>query len=271
MEVGVGFIGAGKMGSAIAKGIAKAGIIPPEKIYVFDIDIDKVDQLEKETGVTALKSNEEVIVKSDIIILAVVPSVIRTVLEPCKHLFNSKILVSIAAGVPISTYKEILGKNAKVVRTMPNRPALVSEGMTLISYHQDIISKEEIEIVKILFQTVGRVEILEENLMDEVVALTSSSPAYVFMLIESMADAAVLHGIPRRSAYTMAAQAVLGSAKMVLETGKHPAELKDEICTPAGTTIEAVKILEKNSFRHAIMEAMEKCTEKAKKIGEKYK
>jgi len=270
MNIGVGFIGAGKMGSAIAKAIAKSRVISPEKIYIYDVDTNKSSQLGRESGATVLKSNEEVIKKSDIIILAVVPGVIRTVLEPCKHLFNNKILVSIAAGVSISTYKEILGDKAKVIRTMPNRPALVSEGMTLISYESSIISKDEVEAVKALFETTGRVEILDENLMSEVIALTSSSPAYIFMLIESMADAAVSYGIPRKSAYIMAAQAVLGSAKMVLETGKHPAELKDEICTPAGTTIEAVKTLEKNSFRYAIIEAMENCTIKAREIGKNH-
>lgn len=269
MDISVGFIGAGKMGSAIAKGIAKSKVIPPEKIYIFDIDTSKSSQLERESGITVLKSNEEVINKSNIIILAVVPGVIRTVLEPCKHFFKNKILVSIAAGVPISTYKEILGDKAKIIRTMPNRPVLVSEGMTLISYDSLTVSKEEVDIIKALFEVIGRVEILDEGLMNEVVALTSSSPAYVFMLIESMADAAVLYGISRKSAYIMAAQAVLGSAKMVLETGKLPAELKDEICTPAGTTIEAVKTLEKNSFRYAIIEAMENCTIKAREIGKK--
>lgn len=248
MNISIGFIGAGKMGSAIAKVMAQSKVILSEKIYVFDIDKEKTSQLRKETGITILESNEEVIKKSDIVVLAVVPSVIRSVIEPCKHLFEDKILVSIAAGIPINIYKKILGEKSKVIRAMPNRPVLVSEGMTLLSYDSTTISRDDITIVKNLFETTGIVEILDESLMSEVVALTSSSPAYVFMLIESMADAAVLSGIPRKSAYIMAAQAVLGSAKMVLETGKHPAELKDEICTPAGTTIEAVKTLEKILF-----------------------
>ncbi|NLC68079.1 MAG: pyrroline-5-carboxylate reductase [Clostridiaceae bacterium] len=270
-EINVGVIGTGKMGSAIIKGMVKSGTIPPWKINVFDVDRDKTLELQKEAGITVLDSNEQVMEESNVIILAVVPSVIKPVLEQCGHMLEEKILVSIAAGVPISTYKGILGNDARIVRAMPNRPAMVFEGITLISYQRDEINNEEIDIVKNLFRSVGRVEVLDESLMDEVVALTSSSPAYVFMMIESMADATVLSGIPRKIAYTMAAQAVLGSAKMVLETGKHPAELKDEICTPAGTTIEAVKSLEKSCFRYAIMEAMCKCTEKAKIIGEKYK
>lgn len=270
MEKVIGFIGAGKMGTAILKGVVKSGIIKKDNICIYDIDKSKSEQLAKETGVAVLNGNDEVIRKADLIILAVVPGIIKQVLEPVKSLFNdNKILVSIAAGVPISTYMQILGNNAKVVRAMPNRAALVSQSMTLISYKDELFNDEDISFVKSLFETIGRVEVLDEKLMDAVVALTSSSPAYVFMMIEAMADAAVLHGIPRKSAYTMAAQAVLGSAKMLLETGMHPAQLKDEICTPGGTTIEAVKSLEKNGFRYAIMEAMDKCTQKAQEIGRK--
>jgi len=270
MEKVIGFIGAGKMGTAILKGVVKSGIIKKDNICIYDIDKSKSEQLAKETGVAVLNGNDEVIRKADLIILAVVPGIIKQVLEPVKSLFNNnKILVSIAAGVPISTYMQILGNNAKVVRAMPNRAALVSQSMTLISYKDELFNDEDISFVKSLFETIGRVEVLDEKLMDAVVALTSSSPAYVFMMIEAMADAAVLHGIPRKSAYTMAAQAVLGSAKMLLETGMHPAQLKDEICTPGGTTIEAVKSLEKNGFRYAIMEAMDKCTQRAQEIGRK--
>ncbi|NMB95720.1 MAG: pyrroline-5-carboxylate reductase, partial [Clostridiaceae bacterium] len=173
-------------------------------------------------------------------------------------------------GVPIKMFKNLLGDKAKIVRTMPNRPALIGSGMTLVSFEKDSITDEECNTIKWLFESVGKVEMINENLMDEVTALTSSSPAYVFMMIEAMANDAVLRGIPSGTAYKLAAQAVLGSAQMVLETGKHPAELKDEICTPAGTTIEAVRALEKNNFRYAIIEAMEECTKKAKIIGEKY-
>jgi pyrroline-5-carboxylate reductase len=259
------------MGAAIAGGIVQSGKIEPENIRVYDIDLRKTQMLHNEMNVSIENSIEDLIKKSDIIILAVVPSVIRSILEPYAQLFNrNKILISIAAGVSIKVLKSILGSKSKIVRTMPNRPALIGEGMTLISYEKDIITQEESDTIKWLFETVGRVEVIDENLIDEVTALTSSSPAYVFMMIEAMANAAVLRGIPAKTAYRLAAQAVSGSAQMVLATGKHPAELKDEICTPAGTTIEAVKALEKNNFRHAIIEAMEECTKKAKFIGEKY-
>ena len=152
---------------------------------------------------------------------------------------------------------------------MPNMPALVCEGMTLVSA-DGITDQEDINKVKTLFNCIGKVEMLDEKLMSEVTALTGSSPAYVFMFIEAMADAAVLSGIPRILAYKLASQAVLGSAKMVLETGKHPGQLKDEICSPAGTTIEAVGVLEKNGFRSAVIEAMNECTKRAREIGKTY-
>jgi len=271
MDLNIGFIGTGKMGSAIARGIALSGKIAPEKVRVYDVDSQKTKALQDELNVSVEKSIEDLIKNSDIIVLAVVPSIVKSVLEPHKGLFNNnKILVSIAAGVPIKVFKTLLGDKAKIVRTMPNRPALIGKGITLISFESGTISEEEYNTIKCLFESVGKVELMNENLMDEVIALTSSSPAYVFMLIEAMANAAVLRGIPSNMAYKLAAYAVSGSAQMVLETGKHPAELKDEICTPAGTTIEAVKTLEKHNFRYAIIEAMEECTKKAKSISEKY-
>lgn len=267
MDINLGFIGTGNMGSAMVKSIVKSGIIPSSRIYICDIDKEKQDALKSETGVNVLNNNGEVIEKTDIIVLAVKPNMVKPVLEQCSGKFNEKkILVSIAVGVPIKFFKGIIGASRKVIRTMPNTPALVGEGMTLISYDGSV-NGEDVEIVKTLFKCLGKVEVLAENLMSEVTALTGSSPAYVFMFIEAMADAAVQSGIPRNTAYKLAAQAVLGSAKMVLDTGKHPGELKDQVCSPAGTTIEAVSILEKNCFRYAVIEAMNGCTKRAREIG----
>lgn len=270
MNINLGFIGTGNMGASLVKGIIKAGIVPAERIFAFDADPVKVTGLQEETGINILNSNELVVEKSDVIILAVKPNGIKPVLEQCKDKFaGSKLLVSIAVGIPIKVYKDILGEDMKIVRTMPNTPALVGEGMTLISYDKNI-SESEIDIVRKLLESVGLVETLDEKLMNEVTALTGSSPAYVYMFIEAMADAAVLSGLPRALSYKLAAQAVLGSAKMVLEAGKHPGELKDQVCSPAGTTIEAVAALEKNGFRYAIMEAMNECTRRAREIGAGY-
>jgi len=270
MNIKLGFIGTGNMGSALIKGIAKSGLICPENIYVFDKQVQKTEELKKCFNLNVMNSSGEVVQNSDITILAVKPNIVREVLEQCKKFFDDKkLLVSVAVGIPIKFYKDILGEDRKIIRTMPNTPALVGEGMTLISYDNNI-DETDVNTVISLFETVGKVEILDESLMSEVTALTSSSPAYVFMFIEAMADAAVLSGIPRDLSYRLAAQAVLGSARMVLNTGKHPGELKDQVCSPAGTTIEAVASLEKNGFRYAIIEAMNECTRKAKEIGRKY-
>lgn len=270
MDIKIGFIGTGNMGAAMIVSIAKSPALPVERIYIYDVDTEKMNVLKNDTGAEILNSGAEVVEKSDVIIIAVKPNMIKTVLEACIDKFDDKkILVSIAVGIPIKLYKDIIGKDRKVIRTMPNTPAQVGEGMTLISY-DNYIKEEDIKVVRPLFETLGKVEILDEKLMSEVTALTGSSPAYVFMFIEAMADAAVLSGIPRGMAYKLAAQAVLGSAKMVLETGKHPGELKDQVCSPAGTTIEAVSALEKNGFRYSIIEAMNECTKRAKEIGRQY-
>ncbi len=270
MDIKLGFIGIGNMGSAMIRSIAKSPNLPIRGIYIYDIDTEKMNALKNDTGAEILKSGAEVVEKSDVIILAVKPNMVKTVLEESIDKFDDKkILVSIAVGLPIKLYKDIIGNNRKVIRTMPNTPAQVGEGMTLISYDNNI-SEDDLKIVRPLFETLGKVDTIDEKLMSEVTALTGSSPAYVFMFIEAMADAAVLSGIPRGMAYKLAAQAVLGSAKMVLETGKHPGELKDQVCSPAGTTIEAVSALEKNGFRYSIIEAMNECTKRAREIGKQY-
>lgn len=270
MDIKLGFIGTGAMGSTMIKAVISKGFVNPMDILASDFDTAKLEALSDETGIKPANSNEEVVESADIIILAVKPNIVGQVLEECKIHFNDKkILVSFAVGIPIMFYKSILGENVKIIRTMPNTPMLVGEGMTLLS-HDKNTSSEEIAMVRDLFNCAGNTEILDEKLMCEVTALTSSSPAYVFIFIEAMADAAVLSGIPRSLAYKMAAQTVLGSAKLVLESGRHPGELKDQVCSPAGTTIEAVAALEKNGFRYAVIEAMNECTRKARQIGEKF-
>ncbi len=270
MDITLGFIGTGAMGSAMIKSVCRSGILSDGRIKIYDSDSNKTSALSRETGAGVCASAAETVSKSDIIVLAVKPNVLESVLKSIKDtLDDKKIIVSFAVGIPISFYKNIVGKDRKVVRTMPNTPMQVNEGMTLISYDSST-GESEIEVIKKLFECTGRVEILDEKLMSEVTALTGSSPAYVYMFIEAMADAGVQSGIPRALAYRLAAQAVLGSAKMVLETGRHPAELKDQVCSPAGTTIQAVSALEKNGFRYAVIDAMGECTKKAREIGKIY-
>lgn len=177
---------------------------------------------------------------------------------------GGQIIVTIAPGKTLAWLGERLG-DVKIVRTMPNTPALVGEGITGVCKN-NLVTEDEFAYVLKLLSSFGLAEAIPESLMDAVVSVSGSSPAYVFLFIEAMADAAVADGMPRAQAYKFAAQAVLGSAKMVLETGKHPAELKDMVCSPAGTTIEAVRVLEEKGFRGAVMDAMKACTAKAKGI-----
>ncbi len=269
MACKVGFIGTGNMGGALIRSIVNRDKEGQYPVGAYDVNFSLLSGLAEEYGITAKTNVNDLVNESDIIILAVKPQYSESVLKEIKQAITpNKVLVSIIVGLPISYYKDILGPEVKVVRTMPNTPAMVGEGMTLISF-DELISPEEKQRVIELLSFSGIVEELEERLMNEVTALTGSSPAYVFLFIEAMADAAVQSGIPRKLAYRLASQAVLGSAKMVLETGKHPAELKDMVCSPAGTTIEAVAALEREGFRNAVITAMGECTKKAREIGRK--
>lgn len=270
MPCKIGFIGTGNMGGALIKSIAANTGRNEFPVYAYDVNRELLVKVSEETGVTVCKSARELVEYSDIVVLAVKPQYSQNVLEDISEVFTgNKILVSIIVGLPISYYRRILGEKAKIIRTMPNTPALVGEGMTLVCCGSGVDVEEKSLVIKLLGYS-GRVEELDESLMSEVTALTGSSPAYVFMFIEAMADAAVQSGIPRKLSYRLAAQAVLGSAKMVIETGKHPGELKDMVCSPAGTTIEAVASLEKTGFRDSVITAMGECTKKAREIGKYY-
>lgn len=270
MNKNIGFIGAGNMGGAIIEGIIKNNLVPCNNIYVYDKNPISQKKFSDNFGIN-LVSNVKEICKADIIILAVKPDVIYSVINDIKNYIDeNKIIVSIAAGQSIKKLSEAFEKTTlKLVRVMPNTPALVGEGMSAISLNDEIQKEENkplvAEIVNI-FESFGKAEIIPEKLMDAVTGVSGSSPAYVFMLIEAMADAAVLAGMPRSQAYTFSAQAVLGSAKMVLEKNMHPGELKDMVCSPGGTTIEAVKVLEDNNFRGAVIDAIDACVKKSKSL-----
>lgn len=204
---------------------------------------------------------------SDILILAVKPQIYPEVIKQIKeHVKESVIIVVIAAGQKIDNIKALFERDVKVVRTMPNTPALVGEGMAAICPSTNVTDEETESICKI-FNSFGKSEIVSEKLMDVVTAVSGSSPAFIFMLIEAMADGAVLEGMSRDKAYKFASQAVLGSAKMVLDTKKHPAELKDMVCSPGGTTIEGVSALERNGFRASVIDAIHETTEKSRKLS----
>jgi pyrroline-5-carboxylate reductase len=259
----LGFIGAGNMANAFIRGILSRGIVPPGNIYVYDIDMDKLNKLCAQLGVQMSDNNSHLASNSDIIILAVKPNMYSKVLdEIMESLSDDKILLSIAAGITVDYIKDKIGNKCKVIRTMPNTPALVGEGVIALSTYHDLTSDQR-ERIRAILSSLGMVVEVPENLMNAVTALSGSGPAYVSIFIEAMADGGVLAGLPREQAYRMAAQTVLGTAKLLLEWGLHPGELKDAVCTPAGTTIEAVRELEKHGFRGAVIEAVNKCANKA--------
>lgn len=268
----IGFIGCGNMGEAILSGILADGSITScYDVYIFEKNSErKTNICNKYSIENRNETLKDVIESTDYIILAVKPNIYPIVLNEIRTMenINTKVFVSIAAGVTINSMEELIGSDKKIIRTMPNTPALVGMGMASITPNVNIEENELKQVIEI-FESFGKAEVVDEKLIDTVTAVSGSSPAYVYMFIEAMADGAVLEGMPRDKAYKFAAQSVLGAAKMVLETGEHPAKLKDNVCSPGGTTIEAVAELEKGGLRSTVINAIRKCKEKAKKLGKK--
>ena len=257
----LGFIGTGNMAGAIMGGIIRRGIIAPEEIIGSDISEAGRERAGKEHGIQVTADNRRAAKESEVLILSVKPQFYADTIAEIKDCIREEqLIITIAPGKTLAWLEEQFQKPVKIVRTMPNTPALVGEGMTAACPNR-YVTDEEKDYALELLGAFGRVEIVPERLIDAVVAVSGSSPAYVFMFIEAMADAAVSEGMPRPQAYQFAAQAVYGSAKMVMETGKHPGELKDMVCSPAGTTIEAVRVLEERGFRSAVIEAMKACAD----------
>jgi pyrroline-5-carboxylate reductase len=263
----IGFIGGGNMAKAIIGGLISSGNIAPSDISVFDRKPETNQALAEQYGINAAESAEALAREVDILFGAVKPNVILKILKDLTgSLKKEALVVSIAAGVTLDSLSSVLGYDRKIIRAMPNTPSLVSEGMTSVTPNALVEQSETDEVVAI-FESFGKAAVVEEYLIHSVVGVSGSAPAYVFMFIEAMADAAVAGGMPRAQAYQFAAQAVKGAAQMVLTTGKHPAELKDMVCSPGGTTIEAVKVLEEKGLRSAVIEAMQQCMAKSEKLS----
>lgn len=262
----LGFIGCGNMASAIIGGIVKSGLYAGEDIIASDMLEDKLRETGKRLGINTAADNKEA-AAADIVLLCVKPAYLYEVIDGIKDTVTENTLViSIAAAQSIEKITKAFGKRIKLVRVMPNTPALVGEGMAALA-PSDTVDAESLKKAEAIFNSCGKAEAVKEDLMDAVTAVSGSSPAYVFMFIEAMADAAVRAGMPRQQAYIFAAQAVKGSAEMVLETGMHPGALKDQVCSPAGTTIEAAAVLEDKGFRSAVIEAMKACVDKSKEMA----
>ena len=259
----IGCIGTGAMGGAIMRAICKKYDV--KNIKVTDKNAALAKAFAKETGAMFVKTNKELL-DCDYIFLAVKPQFIFDVYQEIGGLISEKsVIISMAAGFKIQKLQDLFPQ-ARFIRMMPNVCAQIGQAMTAISYGSNITEDEAKTAIELL-STAGKVEVVPEKLMDCVTAVSGSGPAFVFMFIEAMADAAVRCGMPRSQAYTYAAQTVYGSAEMVMESGKNPAALKDMVCSPAGTTIEGVAILEKNGFRNAVIEAITAACNRSIELG----
>lgn len=269
MNQKVGFIGCGKMAQAMMEGMIKSNIVQPGSIMASALTEETLRSVKETYKILVSSNNKEVAEHADILILAIKPNIYEAILnEIAGSVDDQKVIITIAAGISLEYIESFFQTKMKVVRSMPNTPSLVGEGMTAICHNQQV-DHEDLERVLLLFNSFGKTEVMAEELMDAIPAISGSSPAYVYMFIEALADGGVKQGIPRKQAYRLAAQAVLGAAKMVLETERHPGELKDDVCTPGGATIEAVAALEQEKFRSAILIAMDHCTKRTKQLSKK--
>ena len=267
-QLKIGFLGAGKMATALAKGFIRAEIVFPKEIIAGDLYGVARNIFAKETGAKTTTSNSDVLKFANVLILATKPDQVPAALAEISGAFTKNhLLISIAAGVTISKLENLLPAGARAIRVMPNTPALVSEGASAFALGENA-SVADAELAKKLLSAVGVALQVKESLLDAVTGLSGSGPAYVYQFIEALSDGGVAAGLPRDIATKLAAQTVLGAAKMVLETGQHPGALKDQVTSPGGTTIEGLHELEKGQLRGVVMNAVRAATEKSKKLGQ---
>ena len=262
----IGFIGMGNMAGAMIGGLVKNGLVAPQDIFGADISDALVESRAEDYGIRTTGDNKEVVREADYLVLAVKPQYAKEAIDGFKDVLREEtVVISIMAGKSLEWLEEAIGRRQKLVRCMPNTAALVGEAITAAAPNA-LVSEDELKTSLEILGSFGRASVVPEKLMDAVVGVSGSSPAYVFMFIEAMADGAVECGMPRAQAYEFAAQAVYGSAKLMLETGKHPGELKDMVSSPAGTTIAAVRVLEEKGFRGAVMNAVEAAAKRSSEL-----
>jgi pyrroline-5-carboxylate reductase len=265
----IGFIGSGNMGEALISGLVLSESTSPENIICSDIREEPLQNIQEKYGIATTTSNVEVVKNSEIIIYATKPQILAAVLkETAEVLDKSKLVISIAAGVPLAAIASGLKKELRLIRVMPNICAFVKESATAIAAGE-YVNNGDIEIAKAIFDSVGITVFIEENiLMDAFTGLSGSGPAYVFLIIDAMADAGVKMGLSRRDSLLLSAQTVMGSAKLLLETNEHPGQLKDRVTSPGGTSIAGIHTLEQGGLRTTIMDAVEAATNRSSELGE---
>ncbi len=263
----IGFVGGGNMGEALIRGLLAASLFTADRISAFDVSASRIEYLTKEYGIRSSESLGALADSSRIILLAVKPQVIAPVLSQLRtHITREKLVLSIVAGVPLGRLEGEFPAGVPVIRVMPNTPALVQEGASALSRGK-AVSSEQMEMGLAMFRAVGKAVEVEEKWMDIVTGLSGSAPAYVLLMIEAMIDAGVLMGLPRPLARTLVVQTFLGTSTMLDKTGKHPAELKDMITSPGGTTIAGLRMLENKAVRGAIFEAVAAATKRSEELG----
>jgi pyrroline-5-carboxylate reductase len=268
MDKTLGFIGGGNMAAALVKGLLHSKVVPPEQIIVSDVKDDRLQMLREKHGIRTTTDNHELVRDADVVVLSVKPQVIDKVLGAIgTEIRPEQLVISVAAGVPVSAMEDRLPDGARVVRTMPNTPATVDAGATAIAAGTHA-TENDLEIAHELFAAVGRVVTLDESLLDAVTGLSGSGPAYVMLMIEALADGGVKVGLHRDTALLLAAQTVYGSAKLLLETGEHPGRLKDMVTSPGGTAIAGLHTLESGGLRRTLIDAVEAATTRAAALGE---
>jgi pyrroline-5-carboxylate reductase len=263
----IGFIGAGNMGEAMIKGLLQSGASRPEKVVVSDVRPDRLNFIQELFDVSVSQQNSDVIDQADLVVLAVKPQIMETVLvELSDHLDMSKLIISIAAGISLATIESHLKKDLRLIRAMPNIAALVLESATAICPGKHA-SGEDLKLAKAVFDSIGKTVVIEEGLMDAITGLSGSGPAYLFLIIDALADAGVKVGLSRDNALTLSAQTVLGAAKLLIETGEHPGRLKDMVTSPGGTAIAGLHTLEEGGLRTTLINAVEMATRRSRELG----
>ncbi|MFO1488846.1 MAG: pyrroline-5-carboxylate reductase [Verrucomicrobiota bacterium] len=264
----IGFLGAGKMATALAKGFVQAGLVTGEQIIASDVFDAALTAFAKDVGAKTAKSNGEVAGFANVLILAVKPDQVAGVLSEIRGAITPKhLVISIAAGISLAKMEAALNSDAHIIRVMPNTPALVGASASAFALGKSATA-EDAALAQKLLSAVGVAYQVKEGLLDAVTGLSGSGPAYVYQFIEALSDGGVASGLPREVATKLAAQTVLGAARMVLETGQHPGALKDQVTSPGGTTIEGLHELEKGRLRGTVMSAVRAATEKSKKLGQ---
>ncbi len=266
----IAFLGAGNMAEALIKGLLRAGIARPDSIIATGRRAEKIEELQLTYGVRTTMDNVAAAREADVVVLSVKPQALDKVLVQVAPVVDPrKLVISVAAGVPIAAMERRLGAGARIIRTMPNTPSLVGAGACALSRGEHA-SDEDLAVATRIFQAVGITTVVDENLLDAVTGLSGSGPAYIFLVIEALSDAGVKVGLPRYTAQKLAAQTVLGSAQLLIETGTHPGQLKDQVTSPGGTAIAGLHTLEAGGLRTTLINAVEAATRRAKELGEQF-